>query len=259
MATEDIVTMDAIKKAFDDRVEGEEEKDEEAVVVERRRSSKGVHGSASNRDSGTSYLTMYEDGGTEEEEEEEKQGGKKKREQEEESDDDTLVGHSSRSSSSENSSRSSSSSDGFRRTHKREDSGVFVRSSHGTRRAKSEGPPEAPGERAPRDAQPSGTPAEPAARRGDVVDARLERVRDHEDNLSLQSEADEGHEGDGEGGSRRFKRRRSQQFRVGRRYSSQKMMQRIRQVVHLGKKAPEAEARTEVHPTKLRDLARKER
>ena len=265
-AMEQLGTIEAVERVFVDagKVEGkgEEEEEEGVVVVERRKSDKGVHVPASNRDSGTSYMTVYEEV---EMEEEEKKKVKEEKKVDEESDDDTLVGHSSRSSSSE----SSNSSDGFRKSHRREDSGVFVSSSschdHRHRRSQSEVPPDITHQVPPH--HPLNLHEDKAAAvHQDVTNAGtgtgtgIGRPKDQDDNLSIQSEVlDNQGEEDGKGGGRRFKRRTSHQFRVGRRYSGQKIIQRFRQAVHLGKKTPETDAGTEVHPTKLQELARKER
>nr|XP_045621434.1 uncharacterized protein LOC123772381 isoform X4 [Procambarus clarkii] len=81
--------------------------------------------------------------------------------------------------------------------------------------------------------------------------------REHDDNISVMSEVidvppegDQGGEGD-EPGGRRFKRSRQHQFRIGRRFSSQKMVRKMKKAVHFGKKSTNSEIDIEVHHTKI--------
>ncbi|KAK8750232.1 hypothetical protein OTU49_015329, partial [Cherax quadricarinatus] len=86
----------------------------------------------------------------------------------------------------------------------------------------------------------------------------LESPRYHDDNISVQSEMmleapPEGVEGEeaAEPGGRRFRRSRNHQFRIGRRFSSQKMVRKMKKAVHFGRKSAEDDIDIEVHPTKL--------
>ncbi|XP_042866318.1 uncharacterized protein LOC122249478 [Penaeus japonicus] len=184
---------------------------------------------SSNRDSGTSYLTDGED-----------------------SDDDTLEGRNSDgdammvSSTDDGSSGSSGSSggtggtgagEGFSKSHRREDSGVEV------------------GLESP--AQHLHRPATPPRQRHSSCDTQPEEADPNDTTLtgleggsrasepgSEASEAEDGGEG-------RFRRSRSHQFRIGRRFSSgHKMMEKMKKAVHFGRKTLLDDSAIDVHNTK---------
>ncbi|XP_071543383.1 uncharacterized protein PDZ-GEF isoform X3 [Panulirus ornatus] len=208
---------------------------------------------SSNRDSGTSYLSEGEDV----------------------SDDDTLVGRNSDGDGSNSSSGGSgrSSCKGFLKSHRRDDSGVELGSCHHEHYHHHQnhdhtcrhsdldelGIMFSGGMKHGRGDECHGGHSDSEARRSQ----EHLREREQDDNISVQSEvfrrASEGGnevegEEDGESSGRRFKRSRSHQFRVGRRFSGQKMVKKMKKAVHFGRKA-EDEPDTEVHHTKIQHLA----
>ncbi|XP_047487096.1 serine-aspartate repeat-containing protein I-like [Penaeus chinensis] len=180
---------------------------------------------SSNRDSGTSYLSEGED-----------------------SDDDTLEGRNSdgdammASSTDDGSSGSGGSSGGgsggtggseaFSKSHRREDSGVEV------------------GLEAP--AQHFCGLATPPRRRHASCDTPPEEADPNDTTLTGPEGGSEASEAeDGGEGTLRFRRSRSHQFRMGRRFSSgHKMMEKVRKAVHFGRKTLLDDSAIDVHNTK---------
>lgn len=180
---------------------------------------------SSNRDSGTSYLSEGED-----------------------SDDDTLEGRNSDgdammvSSTDDGSSGSGGSSGGgsggtggseaFSKSHRREDSGVEV------------------GLEAP--AQHFYGLATPPRRRHASCDTQPEEADPNDTTLTGPEGGSEASEAeDGGEGTLRFRRSRSHQFRMGRRFSSgHKMMEKVRKAVHFGRKTLLDDSAIDVHNTK---------
>ncbi|XP_042235644.1 uncharacterized protein LOC121875247 [Homarus americanus] len=200
----------------------------------------------SNRDSGTSCLSEVDDV----------------------SDDDTLVGLNSDGdgvvlSGTEEGGSSRGSGEGFLRAHRRDDSGIEL----GSYSQEHESCRHQPDDRhqseeldnSKRRRSSDGYPSE--ENENEVMrNNEIEFPRDEADNISVLSEMSnpppewvhvrEGEEG-GEPGGRIFRRSRNHQFRIGRRFTSQKMLKKMKKAVHFGKKGEDDERDVEVHHTKL--------
>lgn len=179
---------------------------------------------SSNRDSGTSYLSEGED-----------------------SDDDTLEGRNSDgdammvSSTDEGSNGSGGSSGGgtggtggseaFSKSHRREDSGVEV------------------GLEAP--SQLLYGPVTPPRQRHASCDTQSEADPNDTTLTGPEGGSEASEAEDGGEGTLRFRRSRSHQFRMGRRFSSgHKMMEKVRKAVHFGRKTLLDDSAIDVHNTK---------
>ncbi|XP_069992799.1 uncharacterized protein PDZ-GEF isoform X12 [Penaeus vannamei] len=185
---------------------------------------KATMSDSSNRDSGTSYLSEGED-----------------------SDDDTLEGRNSDgdammvSSTDEGSNGSGGSSGGgtggtggseaFSKSHRREDSGVEV------------------GLEAP--SQLLYGPVTPPRQRHASCDTQSEADPNDTTLTGPEGGSEASEAEDGGEGTLRFRRSRSHQFRMGRRFSSgHKMMEKVRKAVHFGRKTLLDDSAIDVHNTK---------